>query len=218
MEKPFEHVGRYDFWCIFGSGIIVVVTWIINVLSLENNFMIAIGEIAKQQADWSLLLIFILVVVGYFVGIILQTVAKIIFGFIKRFRFEKALRCSDFLSNQYNSNYHMKQIDFDKQYDYLKHIGKTKRIDVYHSLYGMSRSLFIGVILLTIVLIPVYKSSLVKFLWIIGVNSILAIFLFIRAKMYFDRWINYVLVEFELCMKDKKIVKAKCKCIKVRKN
>lgn len=217
MKKAFEHVGRYDFWCIFGSGIIFVIAWIVNVLLVENNFLTAFREFSKQQADWSFLLIFILVVIGYFVGIILQTIAKISFDLTKRFGFEKAFRCSDFLSNLYESNHHMKQSDFDKQYDYLKHIGKTKRIDVYHSLYGMSRSLFVGVILLTFILMPAYLNSLKEFLLLIGINSVLAILLFIRAKMYFDRWINYVLVEYRLCMRDKKYIKSKCKYVKVRK-
>lgn len=90
-------------------------------------------------------------------------------------------------------------IGFEKALNTLKYSNETstRRIDTYHSVYALSRSLcicFMGNILLLLLEAIIFKIKLN--LWLIIVDILFVVLFFIRTYRYFHSWIKNVWLQY----------------------
>lgn len=158
MDSAFDKVELYDFFGVFLSGMLVlVVCWCLD-LPLVNL-------IEKRDNDIVNVILFILE--GYFLGLILQEISS--FFDKKGFKFREKAR-SKFLTNNkivdnelelksfreiankildiQDSNHSYSEVENEYVYyqckTFLETNGKNDKVNRINSLYGMSRSLIIG--------------------------------------------------------------------------
>ena len=219
MDKPFEHIGLYDFWCIFGAGAVILTCGLLAVIVDLDCLTDIFKHLATFQSDWSLLFIFFYIIVSYIIGLVLHSVSKFA-AHILSFNIEKATKRSRFeeckvkwfknffvdtlqkhlykyIVNNTRIKQKINQDNFDECYDYLKNKDKTKRTDKYHSLYGMSRGLFAGFFLLPFILLVYNIHNIFTYLFIV-----LAVIFLLRAKKYYYKWVECVFIEYKYYKKD----------------
>ncbi len=232
MDKIFEKFGLYDFMGIWGPGAISVTYYLFapNFLlwKLFSTIKIAHYNIAK-----SYLLLFLYTAVAYTVGVVLHELGKLFFDTLSIFDFEKINFFDEkqikkkaffpFKRIRYDYNRTISHINKDginlkdvilssteinffasrKMLKYNKEID-SKRVDTYHSVYALSRSLFIAFtihIILTVCSVLAYFDMIN--LIIILIDLILAYIFFCRAYRYFLYWIKNTYVQYFFCIYSK---------------
>lgn len=225
MDKVFKNINRYDFFGIFGAGIIILFSGIAIFLSFDNRFSGFFDMIQNAKSDWSVLAIFILTVWGYAIGILLQSIARFLYDFkfmgcklentIKTifdtshdkmkskilYPLKKYLYSSVIDNELFDKN--TKQCNFDERYESLKIHQKDEHIGVLHSIHALARSLHIGYFILA-VLVPFLNNGSV-YLTVIECVLCLAISVLfnIRAIKYYYKWVACVFLEYHLLNKYK---------------
>ena len=224
MDKAFEHIGIYDFWYVFGAGIVVLTS---EILFLFMPFRYEMMGILCNLKEIDLTVVIIYITVCYTIGLLIHYISSMIarLPFIglnikvaansaiadkikrKRFKFLYNLR-KRYVSPFFTHNDTKKECEvqkFDKRHNYLKANNLTTRADKYHAIYGMSRSMALGYsILVPINLLLIIfngKCNIVFFLVGCVLFAILAWLMFLRTKEYYYRWIGWVFTEYEYAIK-----------------
>lgn len=223
MDKIFKNINRYDFFGVFGAGIIILFSGIAIFLICDNRFQELLNIVLNANSDWSMLVIFTLVVLGYTIGLLLQSIARFLYDF-------KFIGCKleNTIETMLNTNpdkkkskilYPLKKYlyspvinnelfdertkrsDFENKYEYLKCNKKDEHIGVLHSIHALARSLHIGYLLLTI-LVPFLNNGSV-YITVIECVVCLAISVIfnIRAIKYYYKWVACVFLEYHLLNK-----------------
>lgn len=225
MDKVFEKFGLYDFMGIWGPGAIFCVYFTYSYSDLVKNILFA--------TDLNVALEYFLFYIGiaYFVGVVFHEVGKWfvdkikpLFDFdryrqIERLKLKETTKWCLFTPRALQYRYvkilsecdALPQVSFDKAYSKLKY-GKRvdrKRINVYHSVYGLSRGIFIGLIvhfvisliLLVIELVGGYASSSE---WFVIVDLPLIYIFFCRTVRYFISWVMNVYIQFKFVIDEEK--------------
>ncbi|MDD6564614.1 MAG: hypothetical protein PUF08_06000 [Clostridiales bacterium] len=202
MEKLFEHIAIYDFWSIFGAGAVIGTS---ATIVLYDNF----NDFISFDKDLQLFYIFIAIIIFYIIGLILHSIASLavelpVFSFktsnvtvpIKNNAIRKYRWKNKYVVGNQCINQETLDKGFKNCYNYLKLNNLTKRVDKYHSIYGMARSLSVGYILISIKLLINNNFNCYNFKCLTAC-LILAILFFIRAKKYFYRWIELVFIQYQ---------------------
>ncbi len=230
MDKAFEKLGLYDFFGIWIPGALTVTYYL---FTLRDYFyhIFSFLKISQNGIPSYLLIIILYTAVAYIVGVILHEIGKIIadittiFNFhtinsrIKNLSVSKCPRTNVFKRIQYEYKNSLEKndikleniVDFDKAISYLKYNGRitTKRIDTYHAIYALSRSLslcFLGHLLLLLFII--IKTSIIAIintieLWVLVPYAFLCIIditllflFFLRTYRYFHSWIKNIFIQY----------------------
>lgn len=209
MDKAFEKLGIYDFFGIWIPGALTVTYYL---FTLRDFFYHLFSHLRIEQNGLSgnFLLIILYTAIAYLVGVILHELGKII---VDKTSFMRISGINKSVTKDKQPFYlklpNMKKIrseytqaliqndiiiddlvDFDKAISYLKYNNtiNTKRIDTYHAVYALSRSLclcFLGhSVLLTLNLIISYchNWSIKPSGWIIVIDIVLLLLFFIRKR------------------------------------
>ena len=172
MENLFEKVGIYDFMGVWGAGAVTTCYFLLTFVQVKSIDFI--GILQQFNADFSLLIIFFFCVVSYIVGAFLHEIGKRICELFpgtfeiqhisdikfKRKGFTKSISQSKriwrfclalFFPIKYRKLKLFEQVrDFnddqsvDEKTSSLKYKSATKIIDKYHSIYGLTRGIWIG--------------------------------------------------------------------------
>lgn len=224
MDKAFDKFGIYDFFGIWIPGALTVTYYLFTLRDFFYHFFELFG-IKQNGLSGDFLIIILYTAVAYFAGVILHEAGKIIADFTKCFNFSSInSRCNLAISERPKFFHIFKRIkfeykhtlndnginidtlnSFDKAISCLK-FGKninTKRIDTYHSVYALSRSLclcFLG----HIILYSVYAIwaccgnwSVKPNLWLIIFDIIAIALFFIRTYRYFHTWVKNVYLQYQ---------------------
>lgn len=229
MDKAFEHVGIYDFWCVFGAGIVVMTS---GILFLFIPFQNEIMRIVCNLKEIELTMLIFYIITCYILGLILQYISSIVIKIKKiglniksasnaalsqegknrivkfSYNLRKKYIAPHFTHNDIDNNCESQK--FDNCNSYLKTNKLTSRADKYHSIYGMSRSMALGYAILSLVnfLVMISKAITKGFsvdcIYFLGVGclfSFLTWLMFLRTKEYYYRWIGWVFTEYEYAIK-----------------
>ena len=233
MEKAFDKLGLYDFMGIFGAGIVIFSYYLVtSVVITELNVW---DYIKSLQVDFSLLVIFCVCIFSYVIGLYVHEIGKRfceVFQNIfeiqnrcdvkskyKMIKGKKTIlkvladRIYIFIHPiQYRRYYLLKQTEnltyvkrIDEEISYLKYKNHIRIIEKYHSLYGMTRGIWIGFVLHTVILIIcllVNKHIISTKIIYVLVFDILSIALFyVRIHRYYISWLKNIFIQYDLCMK-----------------
>lgn len=159
MDKVFDNVKVYDFFGIWGAGIITLIYGIFSYAVLFQDTIIHYFQ--DFQADYSLLIIFCLSVIAYFLGTLLHEIGKWIYDKVttpdthivlalkgenpRLFKKQKLQLYSDILNyrEQLNSSSGV-PIQYGMMIEALKAADRSKITDRYHALYGFMRGMMVG--------------------------------------------------------------------------
>lgn len=211
---------------IWGSGVVILFYNFLSSL-LVSNFDI-ISMLQEFNADYSLLLIFIFCVTAYIIGIYLHELGKLFCEIIgSNFNVNqvadiKVKMCQCCFSESKKPLLHpikyrkycvaqqlnklKSDITLDEAISYLKHKEATKLIDKYHSIYGLTRGIFIGFCLhfsvfAILTIIHHFKLTMVC----ISLFDIFSIYLFyIRTYRYYMTWVKNVFIQYDLKIRSDK--------------
>lgn len=161
MDKVLEKFGIYDFMGIWGPGAITVTYFY---FTMKNSFakLFNFLNITLPNVSEGYVLLIFYIIVAYVVGVILHESSKLIaeslsgfniqeikklayngdeihgrVGYRIKKEYKEAIESSIHNENQYQ------QMKFDEAISYLKYVNKmgTARVDKYHSVYALARSL-----------------------------------------------------------------------------
>jgi hypothetical protein len=227
MEKVFEKFGIYDFMGIWGPGAIAITYYIFTSYKFFDNLFKSLG-ISTNDISESCMLIIIYTAISYTAGVILHEIGKVIYDLFKWFDSEKItyfninfktkprLRTFSRIKYDYNKTIDMAKknnislksiisqnsISFEKARAALKYASNidTKRMDMYHSIYALARSLSVAfaihILLILISLLPCFTT--INCLLLI-VDIMLVFVFYLRAYRYFISWIKNTYVQYFLC-------------------
>lgn len=202
MDRIFKHIGLYDFWGIFCAGAVVLTMGLIPFVSCFINMSISINS-------FNYVLIYILL--SYIVGLILHGVSILFIDYrISGFNISKATKDSFlcnylkpwkyiYIINNKEITTETRKLGFSHCYNDLKINDLTEKIDKFHSIYGMSRSIATGFLML-IVSLHICNQFFLKIeniLLYIVIYALLFLIFYARAKKYFYRWIEWTYIEYQ---------------------
>lgn len=218
MSGALEKFGIYDFMGIWGPGAIAVTYfWFTlgDVIHVVFGFLDVTIPIQMEVHR----LIVLYSAVAYLVGVFLHELGKLIvertvlfdtaavkncvccepvyrgFGWRIKNEYRKIIRDTVCLCKY-------RRYSFDKALNDLKYSNtvSTKRIDTYHSVYGMSRSLSIcfGIHALVKLVVLICESQMsVQAATVILIDIVLSCFFIHRAYRYFCAWIRNVFIQHD---------------------
>lgn len=208
MDSLFKKLGIYDLMGVWAPGAIISV-YSAFTLKLISSKVMEVLEISNKTA-----LILLITVVSYLIGVILHEVGKLFTSrFDKSFNFKlmnisgcmnrgpfKRIYYDYFKSiNNTMGKKHYESLRFEEVYLKLKYTDKIdiSRLNKYHSIYGLSRGLFIGIIFhIVICLISIHFVKVPIHHSILIVDVILAFLFLIRTKRYFYDWIKNAYIQY----------------------
>ena len=223
MDKTLEKFGIYDFMGIWGPGALTVTYYFIT-LRLIFNSMITVHDTTNYFLTQKQLLIILYTAVSYFLGVVFHEVGKLLCDSIEIFQTEKFIirikKCNNIEKKKWftpfkNIKYevctafnqfglqrifnNLENIGFEKAISTLKYNNeiRTNRIDTYHSVYALSRSLcicFICNILLLFLEAIAFKVKLN--LWFVIADILFAALFYIRTYRYFHSWVKNVYLQY----------------------
>lgn len=216
MDGIFGKFGLYDFMGIWGPGAIMLTYYLFTLYDKIKGYIDGL-DIVFPAFDQLYGFILLYTAAAYILGVILHEAGRIIldamrFGFVKvksivdkKPEISKKLKI--FLTWIGSHCFEEEQrdsvgISFEEARSYLRFSGgiDTRRMDTYHSVYALSRSLSVGVFAhLVLAVCFVGSSELLRRLIIIDC-ALLALFV-IRAFRYRRYWIKYTFVQYELVQK-----------------
>lgn len=222
MDKAFEKFGIYDFLGIWIPGALTV-TYYLFTLRIYTNKIFGCFDIDLSGIPINFLLVILYTAVAYFLGVILHEVGKILADFIPCFRtddintriykkvihkrpnglfrkikyeYQQVLMQNNTLPDNKNKG---EVIEFDKAISSLKYDKNisTKRIDTYHSVYALSRSLCLCFLGHAIILVFVHWN-----LFLLITDAIMALLFFERSYRYFHSWVKNVYLQYYKSIED----------------
>ena len=229
MENLFEKIGVYDFMGVWGAGAVTTCYFFVTFVHMKSIDIIEILQ--QFNADFCLLLIFFFCVVSYIVGAFLHEIGKRVCElfpktFDVQYISELKTKCDPlsekkalskriwcfcpalFFPVKYRKLRLFEQVhDFnddqsvDEKISYLKYKSATKIVDKYHSIYGLTRGVWIGFCLHIIIFLfwltteNMSVSSLE--IGIIAVDILAIDLFFVRTYRYYATWIKNILTQFE---------------------
>lgn len=232
MDQVLGYFGIYDFLGIWGPGAIMVTYFLCTMKNNISSFLKFLNiELPSISEKYILLMLYS--VVAYVVGVILHEVGKFIVGRIQRFKIErvkqnayseKILDSENILNRKifYAINLEYKriiektipdkelycQIEFDKANNYLKYTykGGTGKIDKYHSIYALARSLSLcfSIHLLAYSFAMLISGSLTQWCFMAVFDMLVALVFWVRTYRYFCSWIRNILIQYYLVFLEKK--------------
>ena len=222
MSGALEKFGIYDFMGIWGPGAITVTYfWFTlgDTIQLVLDFLRITIPISEELHK----LIILYSAVAYTTGVILHELGKLLAERTTLFSTSTVKNCSfckmahkgfgGKIREEYKSivssvipNKKYISMKFHEALNELKCDSKvcTKRIDTYHSVYGMSRSLSLSFIIHAVVELAVFLcgnfGDRVILIFIVA-DIILSIFFLNRAYRYFCSWVRNVFIQRYLVKK-----------------
>ena len=221
MDSIVEKFGLYDVMGIWGAGALTVTYFLFTSWNYLVVFLSKFGITNPIQNELYLIII-LYTAVSYFIGVILQEIGKVLIDIIPMFDLRKA---DNFLNDKttgkglfkkiYNAfakevqetipKANRSDISFYKAYSYIKHSGNTntKKIDKYHSVYALARSL-------SLCFFTHFLFQGVSWLWlsapsfpslvIMSTDLLLVVLFMERSYRYFNSWIREAFVQYYVLM------------------
>ncbi len=203
MEVINKYFGMFDFWSVFGCGIVCFTSFVMG----YNNVFI---NVDLTNFPW-----FLYIVIAYVIGLVLHSVSSLLIDYDwiklkpnktteKGYKEQRLFR--GYLKNYIEENEliydETKKSGFQECYNELKHVGLTYRIEKLHVLYSMMRGISFGYLVLIIISIwniiaPFADMSIKQNIIILIVYLMLAIAFYCMTKKYFYRWIEWVFIEYQ---------------------
>lgn len=222
MDKVFEKFGIYDFLGIWIPGALTV-TYYLFTLRASMEILFSCFDIDLSGMPIEFILVILYTAVAYFLGVILHEVGKILADFIPCFRtydtntriykkvihkrpnglfrrikyeYQQALMQNNIVHDNKNE---VEVIEFEKAISSLKYDknNSTKRIDMYHSVYALSRSLCLCFLGHAIILAFVHWN-----LFLLITDAIMALLFFERSYRYFHSWVKNVYLQYYKSIED----------------
>lgn len=203
MEVINKHFGVFDFWSVFGCGIVCFTSFVVG----YNNVFV---NVDLTNFPW-----FLYVVIAYVIGLVLHSassllvdcgIARLSAEQLSNDKFEEKWLFHRYYKKYYENNTliddETKDIGFQKCYNDLKHCGITYRIDKLHVLYSMMRGISFGYSVLSVISFwnifdPFADMSIKQNAIILIVYLTLTIAFYCMTKKYFYRWIEWVFIEYQ---------------------
>lgn len=220
MDGFFGKFGIYDFMGIWGPGAITVTYFYFTMKKSITMFLNFIGIVNPDISETYLLLI-LYTMVAYFVGVVLHEVSKLIVERLNSFEIQKiksfayngtrhkGIGCH--IKNHYKeaieSNIldveEYQRLNFDRAICCLKYINNTStvRIDKYHSVYALARSLavcFMSHIIICLVSAMVENNASREVSSIIMLDLVLFFIFLERTYRYLCLWIENTFIQYYL--------------------
>lgn len=218
MSGALEKFGIYDFMGIWAPGAITI-TYYLATLYYRIADILRWLEIDFPSVSEKYRLIIMYSVIAYIIGVILHEIGKLLADRLTVFDTAKITDCAfkkveakgfgwkirveykTIIERTFNSETEYTAHTFEQAHSMLKYDPaiNTRRIDTYHSVYGMSRSLSLcfvlhGIIEFCIFMIDLTTTRHVFF--IIFIDIILAYFFLERAYRYYCSWVRNVFVHY----------------------
>lgn len=217
MDKVLEHFGIYDFMGVWGPGALTVTYFYFTMQDLFSNFLFYLT--LPELSDGYVLLI-IYTAVAYIAGIILHEAGKLITERLEKFSFESIkmqvhqgellgqepyLRIEQeyktAIEHSIPDRAEYNRIDFDSAVACIKYGGNTgtKRIDKYHAIYALSRSLTLcfGAHAVMLLAIAMVDSGCTPATPVMAAFDVIMVgILWIRTYRYFCMWVKNVFLQY----------------------
>ena len=227
MDKAFERSGLYGFFGIWIPGALTVTYYLFTMREFFYKVFTHL-EIKQNGFTGDFLIIILYTAIAYIIGVILHEAGKLIADTFNCFSFQlintrnniSSLRHPKIFHILYRIRYEYKQeldnngididkvVNFDRAISYLKYDEgtSTKRIDTYHAVYALSRSLclcFLGhivlsLIVIAIILLPCYLNNwdCKPYIYFCVIDFILLLLFFLRTYRYFHTWVKNVYIQY----------------------
>lgn len=228
MDGLFNKFGIYDFMGIWGPGAILVTYFMFTLHEPIRGFFKLCG-ITNPGISSTNLLILLYTAVAYTLGVTLHELGRRIANFFDLFHANKVHDRSEIkekpcgihtlksiqweyqekIARAIPSDVY-KTMSFDKAISHLKyHNINTSRVDTYHSIYALSRSLTLTFLIhLFLSLIVLFRGFAISF-WYFFIDTVLAYLFFIRAYRYHYFWVESVFIQYYMHTRKRKNVRCK---------
>ncbi len=209
----------YDVLGIWLTGIISLAYYLIATIIMFNyDFW---GLLKSFNSDYSILFIFMFLIIAYLFGTVEHEIGKWIADGSKKYNVKNITdvktKCLIHHKSVDNFNERIEQLNnnafykrdkgkttFDEANSYFKHLGKTDLIDRYHSFYGFSRGLFVGFVFYTAFCLALLLANLIcninLNIIIISITLVLTIFLTllfaVRTYRTYLEWVKNVFIQY----------------------
>lgn len=225
MDTIAEKFSLYDFVGIWGPGAVTVTYYLFTTRSFFSEFFADI-DISREEFSQVYLLIFLYTAVAYTIGIILHELGKWIYEgpFLFKERkittginindksmfppirqiqeeYEETIKC--IIQPKEWPKFFASNMCFKKAYLCLKYDEKTTtgRVDTYHSIYGLSRSLFVAFVLhIGIVILSNVSTFPSIHILLILVDVALILIFYCKAYRFYLNWIKNTYIQYYLCI------------------
>ena len=212
MDKVFEKFGVYDIIGIWIPGALTVTYFLLTMRDLLSCFFSNIGiDINGLSDDYIMIILY--TAVAFFIGIVLHEIGKVIADLIPCFKlskintriYEKEIKmCPRILvfkriRYEYQQSHignklvkNKKVEDFEKAISELKYNKNinTSRVDKYHSIYALSRSLCLCFIIHAIIMLFSWNPFLLI------ADILFAHLFYLRTYRYFHSWVKNVYLQY----------------------
>lgn len=220
MDGFLGKFGIYDFMGIWGPGAITVTYFYFTMKKSITMFLKFIGIVNPDISENYLMLI-LYTMVAYFVGVVLHEISKLIVERLNSFEIQKiksfaynetrhkGIGCH--IKNHYKeaieSNIldveEYQRLNFDRAICCLKYTNNTStvRIDKYHSVYALARSLavcFMSHIIICLVSAMVENNASREVSSIIMLDLVLFFIFLERTYRYLCLWIENTFIQYYL--------------------
>ena len=186
METIKTHIGIFDFWSVFGVGVVIVTSY------CAAYFPQVFTSPPENMSVW------LYVPLSYTVGLVLFCASSIMAD-IKPLRYnadsvaeysDNLGPINDFYYKRYFKGKSYRIAEFKHKYDELKLNGLPSRIDKLHSIYSMTRGIAFGFFCLTLVSGFVFCNFTYTLLFFL-----LSFAFYVMSKKYLFRWMEWVFQE-----------------------
>lgn len=221
MDKALENFGIFDFMGVWGPGAIIVTYFYFSFYYNFSSSMAFFGVVEPQISE-SYYILILATAVAYVVGVIFHELGKFVIEHLKLFETDnvKGLAYNDdanlgglfrkikkeykaTVENEIPDSGFYNKINFDKASSYLKYVNKTgtKRVDKYHSICALSRSLFLCFSLhaLAALCFAIFQPD-TTYYRIMAVDIVCACLFWVRTYRYYCSWIRNTLVQYYHCI------------------
>lgn len=228
MDGLFNKFGIFDFMGIWGPGAIFVTYFMFTLHGPICDFFWLCG-ITNPGISSTNLLILLYTAVAYTLGVTLHELGRRIANLFDLFHAnkvhnrrkikEKPCRIHTLKHIQWEYQEKIaraipsvayKAMSFDKAISYLKYYNiNTSRVDTYHSIYALSRSLTLTFFIhLFLSLIALFCGSTISF-WYFFIDTVFAYLFFIRTYRYHYFWVESVFLQYYLHTRKRKKIRCR---------
>lgn len=219
MADLFKKFKIYDVLGIWLTGIISLAYYLLETIVMFNYDIL--GLLKSFNSDFSVLFIFIYLIIAYLLGTIEHEIGKWIADKLKKYNVRKITDVNKEYLIHYKSVRNFKErikaldnnafykrnkdeITFDEANSYFKHLGKTDLIDRYHSFYGFSRGLFVGfafftafsLVLMVLNLVDKINLNIIAISIIIALSLFLSVLFEVRTYRTYLEWVKNVFIQY----------------------
>lgn len=221
MDKALENFGIFDFMGVWGPGAIIVTYFYFSFYYNFSSSMVFFGVVEPQISE-SYYILILATAVAYVVGVIFHELGKFVIEHLKLFETDmvKGLAYNDdanldgwfgkikkeyktLVEKEIPNRQFYNRTNFNQANAYLKYVSKagTKRVDKYHSICALSRSLFLCFFIHAVVALVFSFSQNDDIYYRIMVVDVMFAYLFwVRTYRYYCSWIRNTLVQYYHCM------------------